>query len=141
MYYYGERQKHILGGIIMNFKKIVATSVLLGAFITGNALAASSTTSISSNQSSAEGANINISAGVDTYLYGTNASTSTNSVYIQKMKDVTGPDSNVAEFKIGVGNKGTGQWYTTGSSGNYYVKMNPEGALSKGVNGTASLSY
>lgn len=118
--------------------KLLTVGALVGCIIGGNALAATSSTTISSTQSSASGSPISVSLGNITTLNGYNNSSSTNNVYIQKIKDVTGPDSVTYEYKLGPGTSAA-KSSTTESTGAYYVGMNPEGALSTGVNGSASL--
>lgn len=128
----------ILGGNKMKFGKSLTAGLLVSALLGGNALAATSSTTISSNQSSAYGSDISVNLGVSTTLKGSNYSSSTNNVYIQKIRSITGPDDVTHEFKIAPGNSSSA-YTTTGKTGSYHVGMNPEGAYSKGVNGTASL--
>lgn len=123
----------------MNLKKFLSLGILSALFVSGNALAATSSTTISTNQSSAYGADISINLGVNTPLSGSNYASSSNNVYIQKIRSIAGPDDIRGEFKIAPGKTLT-QNYTTGKTGSHHVGMNPEGALSKGVNGRASLS-
>jgi len=127
----------------MRFTKIKQTGTalaLLMTFLGGNVLGATSSTTISTNQSSAQGANISISAGQNTYLTGSNYSSSTNDVWIQKVHSQAGFDSVTFEYRLGPGLSQNRVQSPTNSTGNYYVKMNPAGALAHGVNGSASLS-
>ena len=118
--------------------KLLTIGALAGCIIGGNALAATSSTTISNTQTSAAGSPISVSLGNSTSLYGTSNSSSTNNVYIQKIRQVTGPDDVTHEYKIGPG-KSDVQSTVTATTDSFYVGMNPEGALSKGVNGNASL--
>lgn len=119
--------------------KIVGAALLTGIILSGNVLAASSYTTISSTQSSATGAEISISSGTNTSLFGHNDESSSNSVYVQKVRKKVGPDDVTYQFKIGPDTSLT-RYSSTNTTGTYYVKLNPEGALSKGVNGSASLN-
>lgn len=122
------------------FGKFLSVGLLSATILGGNALAASVSTGISDKESSAMSSSMSVNLGVSTELYGSNYSTSSNNVYVQKIREVAGPDDNVYDYKIAPGTTGYKRYSTTGKTGNYYVKLNPEGPYAKGVNGYGRLT-
>ncbi len=106
---------------------ILATLILTASSVFG----VTSTANITSTMTAADGAQYTMSGAVS--MLGYNYASSTNSLWIQLYKEVSGPNQLISESNMAIG--GTASWAPNVPSGTYYVHLDPSGPLGTGCNG------
>jgi hypothetical protein len=125
---------------VVDLKKIVGKIGLsllgLGILFTGNALAATSSASITSSETGKNGAVISSPNGKGT-LFGDNDTYSTNDLWVELYASVYGPDVRDIGYKLAPGYTAN-PYYTGLIQGDVYVHLDPDGPYYKGCNGVGS---
>ncbi|MBN2908838.1 hypothetical protein JQC72_04780 [Polycladomyces sp. WAk] len=118
-------------------KKKLFFSAIAGVMFFGNtALAATSSATITSSMTGADGAEYYMT-GYDT-ISGANYTSSSNDLYVEAYHTVTGPDELKSSTRLGPGaslNKSINP-----GNGYFYVHLDPAGAYERGCNGWGKLT-
>ena len=109
------------------FALLLAGSMLMGVPV----FALTSSTNITSTMTGADGNYHSMSGTVNTS--GNNFSSSTNTLWVELYKSVTGPDTRISGSLMAVG--GSASFSNNVASGTYYVHLDPNGPFYTGCNG------
>ena len=120
------------------FGKIALSGLTLGILFAGNALAASSSATITSSETGKNGSVVSNPNGKGT-LFGDNDRYSTNSLWVEIYASVYGPDVRDIGYKLQPGYQAN-PYYTGLIQGNEYLHLDPDGPYYTGVNGAGSFT-
>ncbi|MEH6891231.1 hypothetical protein V7024_16295 [Bacillus sp. JJ864] len=111
----------------------IITIAALTFGIGSNVFAGSSYTTIKAVSDGEDGPTAYMSKG-SVSMSGANYDTSNNSLWVELYRNVTGPDVRVGGKELNI--ESSSSWsHENGSSGNYYVHLDPDGPYYTGCNG------
>ena len=112
-------------------KKIIFSVIAAILLLTNAAFAATSSATITSTMTGADGATYSMTNYVDNS--GQNYASSTNTLWVELYISVDGPDQRFSGSLMAV--NGSASWRDTVPTGNYYIHLDPDGPLYTGCNG------
>ncbi|MCR4443187.1 MAG: hypothetical protein QHH10_13125 [Peptococcaceae bacterium] len=113
-------------------KRMITILIIIALTLTaGSVFGLTSSTSITSTMTGADGVERSMSGIVS--MLGYNYASSTNTLWIELYKSETGPDTRISGSQMAIG--GTASWANNVASGIYYVHLDPDGPFYTGCNG------